>query len=134
MGKFIWKLNCPTIASSRNKDCISKKHNLVYLQVKSTRRQETHLWNNCGWNTTAKIKIHCTRITVKWNLGNFPSYVTTPTADITTSIIIFNSALLTKNEKSVCSNIANFYLKNPMNINEYVKLPLEIIPAGFIKQ
>ena len=32
------------------------------------------------------------------------------------------------------ANIANFYLKNPMERYEYIKLPLEIIPDGIIQQ
>ena len=75
-----------------------------------------------------KAETNRTRLTVGVNLINLPGYVTTPTTDLITSILIFNSVLSTKNEKFMCADIANFYLNNTMNIYEYMKLPLDIIP------
>ena len=80
-----------------------------------------------------KAETHCTRLTVGGNLINFPGYFTTPTADLTTSELIFNSVLSTKNEKFMCADISNFYLNNPMNKYEHMKLPLEIIPEEIIQ-
>ena len=34
----------------------------------------------------------------------------------------------------MCSDIANLYLKNTMDIYEYMKLPLEIISSEIIQQ
>ena len=34
----------------------------------------------------------------------------------------------------MCSDIAKFYLKNPMDIYKYMKLPLDIIPEKIIQQ
>ena len=34
----------------------------------------------------------------------------------------------------MCADIANFYLDNPMNRYEYIKLPLDIIPEEIIQQ
>ena len=34
----------------------------------------------------------------------------------------------------MCTDIANFYLNNPMDRYEYMKLPLEIIPEEIIQQ
>ena len=34
----------------------------------------------------------------------------------------------------MCADIANFYLNNPMNRYEYMKLPLDIIPEELIQQ
>ena len=81
-----------------------------------------------------KAETHRTRLTVGGNLINFPGDVTTPTADIITVKIVFNSVLSTENAKFMCADIANFYLNNPMNIYEYTKLPLDIIPEEIIKQ
>ena len=75
-----------------------------------------------------KTETYRTRLTVGGNLINFPDDVTTPTADLIMAKLIFNSVLSTKNEKLMCADIANFYLNNPMNRYEYMKLPLEIIP------
>ena len=68
------------------------------------------------------------------NLISFLGGVTTPTEDLATAKLVFNSVLSTKNEKFMFSDIANFYLNDPMDIYEYMKLPLEIIPAEIIQQ
>ena len=34
----------------------------------------------------------------------------------------------------MCAEIANFYLNNPMDRYEYMKLPLDIIPEEIIQQ
>ena len=75
-----------------------------------------------------KAETYRTRLTVGVNLINFPVDVTIPTADIIISKLVFNSVLSTKNAKFMCADIANFYLNNPMNRYEYMKLPLDIIP------
>ena len=63
-----------------------------------------------------KAETHRTGLTVGGNLINFPGDVTTPTADLITAKLIFNSVLSTKNSKSMCADIANFYLNNTVNI------------------
>ena len=75
-----------------------------------------------------KAETHRTRLTVGGNLIHFPGDVTTPTAYLITSKLIFNSVLSTKNVKFMCEDTANFYLNNPMNRYEYMNLPLDIIP------
>ena len=62
------------------------------------------------------------------------SAVTTPTADLLTAKIIFNSVLSTKNAKFMCADIANFYLNNPIARYEYRKLPLDIITKETVQQ
>ena len=81
-----------------------------------------------------KAETHRTRLTVGGNLIHFPGDVTTPTADLIRAKIIFNSVLSTKNAKFICADIANFYLKNPMDRYEYTKLTLDIIPEEIIQQ
>ena len=68
------------------------------------------------------------------NLINFPGDITTPTEELTAVKLIFSGFLSTKNAKFMCANIANFYFRNPMDRYEYIKLPLEIVPAGIIQQ
>ena len=68
------------------------------------------------------------------NLINFPGDAKTPTSDLLTAKLIFNSVLSTKNQTFMCADISNFYLNNSMNIYEYMNLPLDIIPEGNIQQ
>ena len=81
-----------------------------------------------------KAETHRTRLTVGRSLINFPGDVTIPTADIITAKLIFNSVLSTKSAKFVCADISNFYLNNPMDRYEYMKLPLDIISEEIIQQ
>ena len=76
-----------------------------------------------------KAEIYCTWLTVVWHFINFPGDVTKSTADIKTAKIIFYSVLLTKKEKFIWADIVKFYSNNPIDIYEYIKLPLYIIPA-----
>ena len=75
-----------------------------------------------------KAETHRTRLTVGGNLIIFPGDVTTPAEDLITANLIFNSVLSTENAKLICAYISDFYLDNPMNRYEYMKLPLYIIP------
>ena len=59
-----------------------------------------------------KYETHCTQLTVGENIINFPGDITTPTVDLTAAKLIFNSFLLTQNEKLRWYNISNFYLNN----------------------
>ena len=81
-----------------------------------------------------KAETHQTRLTVGGNLINFPGDVTTPTADLITAKIVFNSVLSTNHVELMCEDIANFYSNNPMNRYDYMKLPLDIIPEEIIQE
>ena len=55
------------------------------------------------------------RITAGGNLIIYPGKLKTGTVDITTSKILWNSVLSTKNEKYMCLDIKYFYVCAPMN-------------------
>ena len=81
-----------------------------------------------------KAETYRTRLTVVGNLINFPVDFTTPTVDLIMAKLIFNSVLSKINVKFMRADIANFYLNNPMNRYEYMKLPLDIVPEEIIQQ
>ena len=74
------------------------------------------------------------RITVGGNLIIYPGELTTRTADITTSKILWNSVLSTKNAKYMCHDIKNIYLCAPMNRYEYMKIPISIFLKHVIEE
>ena len=63
-------------------------------------------------------------IRIRINLTRLPS----------TAKLVFNSVLSTKKTKFMRAEKSNFYIKNPMNRYEYMKLPLDIIPEEIIQQ
>ena len=74
------------------------------------------------------------RITAGGNLIIYPGELTTITADITTSKILWNSVLSTKHAKYMCLDIKNIYLCAPMRRYEYMKIPISIFPKHVIEE
>jgi hypothetical protein len=72
------------------------------------------------------------RITVGGNLINYPGEVTTRTADMVTSKILWNSVLSTPGAKYCCADVKNFYLETPMDRYEYMRIPARQIPEAFL--
>jgi hypothetical protein len=60
------------------------------------------------------------RITVGGNLITYPGEVTTRTADMVTSKILWNSVVSTPGAKYCCADVKNFYLETPMDRYEYM--------------
>jgi hypothetical protein len=71
------------------------------------------------------------RITVGGNLIHYPGKVTTRTADMVTSKILWNS-VLSPGAKYCCADVKNFYLKTPMERYEYMRIPARQIPDAFL--
>jgi hypothetical protein len=76
-----------------------------------------------------KLDPHQIRITAGGNLINYPGELTTKTADLTTSKLMWNSVLSTKSAKFMCLDIKNFYLTAPLHCFEYMKMPLSLFPS-----
>ena len=68
------------------------------------------------------------RITAGGNLITYPGELTTRTADLTTTKILWNSVISTPHARYLCLDIKNFYLGTPMDRFEYMKMPLDIFP------
>jgi hypothetical protein len=64
------------------------------------------------------------RITVGGNLIDYPGELTTNTADLVTSKILWNSVLSTPDAKYMTVDIKNFYLNTPLDRYEYMRVPL----------
>jgi hypothetical protein len=74
------------------------------------------------------------RITVGGNLIDYPYELTTRTADLTTTKIMWNSVISTENARYATSDISNFYLTAPMDRYEYMRMDINLIPDEFIEQ
>ena len=57
-----------------------------------------------------------------------PGELTTRTADITTTKIIWNSVISTEGARYACLDVGDFYLETPLEEYEYMKMPLALFP------
>ena len=74
------------------------------------------------------------RITVGGNLIDFPGKLTTRTADLSTSKILWNSTFSTPDAEYACADVGNFYLATPMARFECMRIKAELIPEEFKQQ
>ena len=81
-----------------------------------------------------KDEIHRTRLTVGGNLIQYPYDVSTPTSEMTTSKILFNSVLSTPNAKFMGIDIKDFYLNSYMKDPEYMWISYDLLPDEIIEQ
>ena len=74
------------------------------------------------------------RWTVGGNLVDYPGIVYTPTADLTTAKILFNSIISTKNARFCNIDLKDFYLNTPMARYEYMLVPINMIPQDIFDE
>jgi len=72
------------------------------------------------------------RVTAGGNLIFYPKELTTRTADLITTKVLWNSVLSTLNAKYACIDIKNMYLATPMERYEYMTIPVHLIPEEFM--
>ena len=68
------------------------------------------------------------------NLINYPVDGGTPTADLLTVKLMFNSTISTPNAKVMTIHIKDFYLMTPMDRFEYFRMKLDLFPQDIIKE
>jgi hypothetical protein len=73
-----------------------------------------------------------TRITMGGNLINYPDNCGTPTANLLTVKLMFNSVISTPNAKFMTIDIKDFYLMTPMDRYEYFRMKIELYPQDII--
>ena len=69
---------------------------------------------------------NCVRITAGANIINYPGELTTRTADLTTSKILWNSIISTINAKHVCLDIKNIPLHSTILPGIHVHTPVNV--------
>ena len=75
-----------------------------------------------------------TRLTVGGNLIDYPWEVTTPTADLTTAKLLFNSVISTPGARFLTMDIKDFYLNTPMEHPEFMRLRYDTLPEEIISK
>jgi hypothetical protein len=68
---------------------------------------------------------------VRWTVGgdkiDYPGAVTTPTADMQVTKLLFNSTISTPGAKFMCLDVKDFYLNTPMDRPEYMWVPITLL-------
>ncbi len=75
---------------------------------------------------------NCVHITVGGNLIDYPFELTTRTADMVSSKILWNSVISTKDARFAGADIKNMYLETLLDQYEYMKMPITLFPADII--
>jgi Reverse transcriptase (RNA-dependent DNA polymerase) len=81
-----------------------------------------------------KTERNRTRLTLGGNLINYPGDVSVGTAELDTTKILLNSVVSTPEAKFCTADVTNFYLNTPMEREEYVRIPLNLIPPEIIQE
>jgi hypothetical protein len=79
-----------------------------------------------------KDKPHRTWLTMGGVCIDYPWNKSTPTANLTTAKLLFNSTISTPGALFYGINLANFYLNTPMERYKYMCLTLDILPQEII--
>ena len=79
-----------------------------------------------------KVDLYRVILTVGGNLLNVPGDLSTRTAEMTTSKLLFNSVISTDEARFACIDIKNMYLQTPMDRKEYKRIPIKLIPQAFM--
>eukprot|EP00804_Cyclotella_cryptica_P028989 CCRYP_012408-RA/>CCRYP_012408-RA protein AED:0.21 eAED:0.21 QI:0/0/0/1/1/1/2/0/880 len=81
-----------------------------------------------------KAEPNRTHFTVGGDRINYPGEVATPTAEMLTTKLLFNSVISTPGGKFMTMDISNFYLMTPLPGPEYLRLKLSDIPTEIITE
>jgi hypothetical protein len=124
-GKEIWRLatTTKTIKFMSNQEIPQARcKDITYRQIV------------CVYFLLEKKDPYRTRITMGGNQINYPDDCGTPTADLLTVKLMFNSIISTPNAKFMTIDIKDFYLVTPMDRYEYFRMKLELFPQEIIDE
>ena len=74
----------------------------------------------------------CTCLTIGGNLIDYPCPIATPTTDLTTAKLLFNSVVLTPGAHFLTMDIKDFYLNTPMEHLEFMHLKFGLLPPEIV--
>jgi hypothetical protein len=77
---------------------------------------------------------HRVRMTAGGNLIQYPGEVSTPSADLTTTKLLFNSVVSTPGAKFMTIDIKNMYLMSDMPTPEYMRIPIDLVPPEIMDE
>ncbi len=81
-----------------------------------------------------KAEPNRTRFTVGGDRINYPGEVTTPTAEMLVTKMLFYSVISIRGARFMTMDISNFYLMTPLNQSEFIRMKLSDIPDKIINE
>ena len=93
-------------------------------------RLNCYLRAHCSGAQTTKMDLNRVQITVVGNLIDYPFELTTRTADLTTSRVMWNSVISTPGENYACTDVKSFYLCTPLVCYKYMRMPIDLVLVG----
>ena len=110
-------------------------YNTIFIIRRNTTYTEgsySNICQNSGGLSTTKDRSESNTY-YSWRKPiDYPFELTTRTADLTTTKILWNSVISTPGAKYCAADVKNFYLCTPMDRHEYMRFPINIIPQEFI--
>jgi hypothetical protein len=103
-------------------------------QIPQARRKDITYGRIVSVYCSEKKDPYCMRITMGRNLVNCPDNCGTPTADLLTIKLMFNSIISTPNAKFMTIDIKDFYLITSMDRYKYFRTKLELFPQDIINE
>ena len=97
-------------------------------------RKITYAWIVCLIHHKKTKNPYQTWITISRERLEYSGETAAPTADVTTSKVLFNSVVSTPNAKFVTFDIENFYLNTPLDVFEYLGMNISLIPQEIIDE
>eukprot|EP00804_Cyclotella_cryptica_P024159 CCRYP_015591-RA/>CCRYP_015591-RA protein AED:0.25 eAED:0.16 QI:0/0/0/1/1/1/2/0/716 len=103
---------------------------MTHTQIRNIPRDRTIIYGRVVVDyRPQKEDPNCVQITAGGNLiKDYPTKLTTGTADLTTSKMLWNSVLSTANAKFMGLDLKRFYLTAMLDRPEYMKMPLTLFP------
>jgi hypothetical protein len=126
------------LAQGRSKDDTKPTNTIFFIHPKDLppNKRPTYL-RICANYRPQKANPYRVRFTVGGNLINYKGPTYTPTADITTAKLLFNSVLSTPRAKFFTVDLSNFYLITPFqnpSEYEYMYIPAWCIPPDIMEE
>jgi hypothetical protein len=120
---------CPSVTKGTNTICYFSHANICKIPQDRTVTYARTVIDNCPQNEDPNRVC----ITVGSYLIDYQFELTTRTADMVSSKILWNNVISTKDARFAGTDIKNMYLETPLDWYEYMKMPIALFPTDIIE-
>jgi hypothetical protein len=114
---------------------IARTNTAFFIDLKSIPKNRKITYGKlvCDFKPNKNEK-HRVRLTIGGDRLDYSGDTATSIADITTFKILINSTFSTQEAKLMMMDVKHYYLGTPLPINEYMRLPISILPLDIIEK